>query len=279
MFSTSLNVLERIELLGPFLVRPPAWKKFFTTHPNLEGFLITQSPRFDIDCVTALVEHCPGIKDLRLKEIGKIDDAFLEQIQELGGLRHLDISDPSHSCSEGAVVSLLAAVGSGLSYLNVSKHSALTDTFLTNGLLSHTGKLADLTISHLPELTDTGVGEFFDEWDANGPLNVLDASRNEALGDFALAGILKHSGHKLTQLNINGWKDISGDALNTIGRLGVELRKLDVGFCRAVDDFIVKMWLEGEKKRGVQTGACRALEELKVWGCNRVTSACPRKVC
>ncbi len=108
---------------------------------------------------------------------------------------------------------------------------------------------------------------------------MLDASRNEALGDLALAGILRHSRHKLTQLSINDWKDISGDALSTIGRLGVELRKLDVAFCRAVDDFVVKIWLEGEKKRGVQTGGYRALEELKVWGCNRVTSACPTKVC
>lgn len=281
VLSTSLTALERIELLGPFLVRPPGWKKFFETHPNLEGFLVTQSPRFDHDCIESLVKNCTSLKDLRLKEVGKIDDVFLNEIQALdGSLRYLDIADPSHSCSEDAMIDLMRAVGGGLVYLNVSKHDALTDKFLDKGLLPYVHKLESLTISHLPELTDVGVAEFFDAWsEVSPPLDLLDASRNDALKGAALESILNHSGKKLSQLNINGWKDVDLDALNEIGRMGTELRRLDVGFCRAVDDFVVQILLEGEKKRGVQKGGCRALEELKVWGCNRVTYSCPRKVC
>ncbi|KAF8959677.1 hypothetical protein BDZ97DRAFT_1666772 [Flammula alnicola] len=281
VFSTSLPSLERIELLGPFLVRTPAWQKFFKSHPNLEGFLITQSPRFNEDCIKSLVVHCPGIKDLRLKEIGQMNDSFLSEIQELeGGLHYLDISDPSHSCSDEALVALISAVGEDLISLNVSKHISLTDDFLKDGLLPHVKHLESLTLSYLPELTDAGVSQFFDAWSKrkhNNALSSLDISRNDALGSLALESILKHSGKKLTELNINGWKDVGEKALKVIGRVGVELRKLDVGWCRAVDDFVVQMWLEGETKRNVKTGGCRHLEELKVWGCNRVTSACPKK--
>ncbi|KAF8179663.1 hypothetical protein BJ912DRAFT_1023871 [Pholiota molesta] len=275
VFSTSLPSLKRLELLGPFLVRPAAWQNFFETHPDLEAFLVTQSPRFDDACIASLVQHCPGIKDLRLKEIGKMNDVFLEAIEALqGGLRHLDISDPSASCSEAAAVALLRAVGGALEYLNVSKHAELTDAFLMDGLLPHTGALETLTLSHLPELTDAGVAKFFDAWgEHNAPLTTLDISRNDALGSGAVESALKHSGRRLAALNINGLKDTSEDALNMIGRSAPELRRLDAGFCRGVDDFVVQVWLEGENKDGVQRGGCRALEEIKVWGCNRVTKS------
>lgn len=279
VFSTALPALERLELLGPFLVRPPAWQVFFQTHPNLESFLITQSPRFDDDCIKSLVVHCTGIKNLRLKEIGKMNDVFLSEIEALqGSLCHLDISDPSHSCSEEAIIQLLCAVGAELVYLNVSKQSELTDAFLKEGLLTNITKLESLTISHLPELTDAGVSELFDAWTENTPLRFLDISRNETLGTLALPSILKHSGSKLEELNINGLKDASEDSLNKIGRRGVALRKLDAGFCRSVNDFVVQTWLEGKKKDGMFLGGCRAIEEIKIWGCNRVTNACPRKV-
>ncbi|KAF9481314.1 RNI-like protein [Pholiota conissans] len=274
VFSTSLPALKRIELLGPFLVRPPAWQEFFQTHPNLEAFLVTQSPRFDDACIQSLAEHCTGIKELRLKEIGKMNDAFLTEIESLKGcLRHLDLSDPSHSCSEQAMIQLICEVGEGLVYLNVSKHADLTDAFLKDGLLANTTKLESLTLSHLPELTDVGVKEFFDAWAENAPLRFLDMSRNELLGKLALESALKHSGKKLEELNINGLKDVSEEALNMIGRHAVELRRLDAGFCRAVDDFVVQNWLEGKKKNGVPNGGCKAIEEVKVWGCNRVTKS------
>ena len=89
---------------------------------------------------------------------------------------------------------------------------------------------------------------------------------------------MKHSGKQLEELNINGWKDVDEDALKSIGRLGKELKKLDVGWCRAVDDFLLKMWFEGEVVRGVHKGGCGNLKEVKVFGCNKISHSCPRKV-
>ncbi|KAJ2928494.1 hypothetical protein H1R20_g8594, partial [Candolleomyces eurysporus] len=266
VFTTSLPALERIELLGPFLVRSPAWKAFIKAHPNLEGFLITQSPRFDLDCLRELVSHCTGLKELRLKEFGKMSDDFLDEIADnLGGqgdsesiLEYLDISSPGgESCSDAALVNLLSRIGGSLRCLDVSKHDLLTNAFLLGGLQQHTHSLES-------------------EWE-NPPLVSLDASRNPELQTDALEAIMKHSGTRLESLNINGWKDVEENGLRDIGRQGKEMRKLDVGFCRNMDDFIVKAWLEGEDVKGRKKGGCMELVELKVWGCNRVTANCPKK--
>ncbi|KAH9483476.1 DNA repair protein rhp7 [Psilocybe cubensis] len=278
VFSTSLPALKRIELLGPFLVRSPAWQEFFKSHPILEGFLITQSPRFDDECIKALVKNCPDITDLRLKEVGKLDDSFLDQIKLFKrGLSYLDLSDPSHSCSEKAMIALIRAVGKTLTHLNVSNHTDLGDQFLAKGLLPHVKTLESLVLSHLPELTDSGVSEFFENWTRNNPLTSMDISRNETLTGISLNSILNHSGDGLLELNINGLKDVEEEALRKIGPTCPALRKLNVGFCRCVDDFVIKAWLEGEVDKGVGSGFCSRLEELKVWGCNKVTLSCPKK--
>lgn len=262
--------LKRVELLGPFLVRPAAWQSFFQAHPNLEGFLITQSPRFDVDCMRALVESCPNLKELRLKEVGKMSDEFLECIKPLGGqLTYLDISCPgtADALTEGAMIGLLEAIGDSLEYLDLSGNADVTDALLFQGIKPYALNLQSLVLRNTPDLTDAGVGEFFGNW-TGAPLSLLDMSRNHELADVALKALMKHSGAELVTLSINGWKAVSEDALKVIPKKASALKKLDVGWCRCVDDWFVKSVLE----------QCDELEELKVWGCGRLTENCARKV-
>ncbi|KAF5349733.1 hypothetical protein D9756_008893 [Leucocoprinus leucothites] len=296
--SASLPALTSLELLGPFLVKPPAWQNFFKSHPNLEKLLITQSPRFDLECLQTLVSSCgPTLRVLRLKEIGKLDDEFLQELSTLRGdesqLTHLDLSDPGESCGEKAMIDLLSAIGEHLTYFNVSNHILLTDNFLLEGLLSHTKALDTLVLNNLPELTDQGVGSFFSSWDNNTPLVRLDLSRNHLLADQAMEAILDHSGEKLEELNINGWKSLGEDMLITLAVKAPELRKVDVGWVREMSDFVVKAWVDGAPEGAIEkqdnpdamavdtvvprVGGCKKLEEVKVWGCNRITLNCPRK--
>lgn len=226
----------------------------------------------------SLVKHCPDVIDLRLKEIGHMNDSFLGHIKLLtGGLRYLDLADPTDSCTENAMIAMMRSIGKSLTHLNVSKHDLLGDQFLSQGLQPHTKALQSLTLSYLPELTDKGVSEFFNSW-KNPPVVSLDISRNDILGNLSLESLMKHSGQQLEELNINGWKDVDEDALKWIGRLGRELKKLDAGWCRAVDDFLLKMWFEGELVQGTVKGGCENLQEVKVWGCNKISHSCPRKV-
>lgn len=278
LFITSLPGLTHLELLGPFLVRSASWQKFFKSHIILESFLITQSPRFDLDCTASMVKYCKGLKELRLKEVGKLDDDFLEELEGLGGgLRLLDLSDPSNSCSEEAMIKLLSVIGTSLNHLNLSKHILMSDTFLEDGLKHYAHSIEYLSLAYLPELTDDGVANFFDTWEAP-PLQYINLARNHELSSNALESLLKHSGARLQDLTMNGWKNVEEPALRLIGIYGVELRKLDVGWCRAMDNFVLKLLLYGEEVHGVHRGGCPRLEEVKMWGCNKITDDCPGKV-
>ncbi|KAF5344081.1 hypothetical protein D9758_008903 [Tetrapyrgos nigripes] len=260
-WSTSFPSLQSLELLGPFLVRVPAWISFFQSHPQLQSFLITQSPRFDLECIQTLVETSQGsLQRLRLKEVGQMSDAFLEHIAQLSGqLTYLDISDPTESCTEDAIVTLLSVVGSTLAHLDLSGHVELTDQVLHLGIKKNVANLDGLVLSNIPELTDAGVSEFFSTWGCT-PLSVLDMSRNPSLATGALDAILNHSGPALRDLNINGWKDVEDSALEKVGKAAFELRKLDWSWCRDVNDFAMKELLDH----------CKGLQEVKVWGCNKV---------
>lgn len=275
-WSASLPSLTRVELLGPFLVRASAWQSFFASHPKLTGFLITQSPRFDLQCMQSLVTHCRGLTALRLREVGKLDETFLPYIQSLAGqLAHLDLSSPGNpeALSCDALVDLMEAVGPALRHLDLSGNVLLGDAFLFQGLKPHTRRLEALVLANTPELTDAGVAEFFDTWPAaaeppNTPLRLIDLSRNHDLAGDALEALLTHSGEALETLNINGWKVAPEEVLNTIGEQARRLRRADLGWCREVTDWTVKALV----------GQCDSLEEVKVWGCQRVTVNCPRKV-
>ncbi|KAJ7091943.1 RNI-like protein [Mycena belliarum] len=258
-WTNSLPHLVSLELLGPFLIREAAWIAFLQAHPKMEAFLITQSPRFSLDCLAALIASSKTtLRRLRLREVGKLCDDFLEPIAEIAALEYLDLAEPAESLTDDAVIALLSKVGTTLTHLDLSGHGALTDDVLAHGLDPYAPALASLLLAHLPELTDAGVAAFFGACEG-APLVRLDLARNAALGTDALAAVLAHSGGALQALNISGWKDVGEVALS--GLAGArELRTLDVGWCRAMDDFVMKKVLEG----------CRALVEIKVWGCNRV---------
>ena len=282
-WETALPNLKRLELLGPFLVKAPAWQRFFRAHPSLEGFLIMQSPRFDLDCARALAENCKGLKELRLTEIGLMQDSFLEPLQSLAGtLTSLSIASPGCATnpdplSEDALIKLIAAVGPALTHLDLSYNADLGDQFLFKGLKPHTRKLKSLTLEGCSELTNAGVAEFFDTWvttaqkagaQPNPPLERINLSRNHELGSDALTALLEHSGPGLAHLNINEWKTASQESLQAIAAGAPNLHTLDIGFCREVNDFVIKALLD----------SCQTLSEVKVWGCQRLTVACPRKV-
>ncbi|TFY82775.1 hypothetical protein EWM64_g1228 [Hericium alpestre] len=141
-WSTALPALTRLELLGPYLVRPPAWIQFFETHPQLQG-----------------------LTDLRLKEIGKLDDSFLDHIKTMAKLTYLDLSDPAESLSEEGLIALLSVIGPNLTEIDLSNHKLLSDDFLKEGLQPHMARIRSLVLNGLPLLTDAGGAALFEACD------------------------------------------------------------------------------------------------------------------
>ena len=270
-WNTSLPNLTNIELLGPFLVRVPAWQSFFRAHPNLNGFRITQNPRFDIDCLKELVKNSPGLKELRLREVGKMCDDFLGVLGSSRlALTYLDLAHPGNVelVGEMAIMSLVEKLGPTLKHLDLSGVTSITDEFFLHCLKEHGSNLESLTTADLEKLTDQGIGQFFSEWEKNPGLTSVDLSRNHTLSSLTLNGLLQHSGPQLKSLSINGWKATSSKSLNMIAELATGLNKIDVGWCREVDDFALAK-IQDE---------CDSLKDLSCWGCNKVTSAARRRV-
>lgn len=282
-------------------MHPEAWCAFFENHGKLEGFLVTQSPRFDLGCVTSLVEHCGAtLKELRLKEIGQMSEEFLEPLKALKNLTYLDLSHPGSpdALSSESLVQLMKAVGGGLEHLNLSGNMGVDDAFLMRGVKPYVRRLGELVLEGVGEVSDEGVARFFDtwrdgpsrssssgsdsedyassngddnedgEWTPNPPLTHLSLARNPSLSTHSLTSLLSHSSSALTSLSINSWRTTSHSALLKIGEKAKGLERVDVGWCREVDEVVVKGLMEG----------CGALRCVRVWGCQRVGGWCPRKV-
>ena len=205
--------------------------------------------------------------ELHLKEIGKLDDMFLPYISSLRRLEQLDLSSPSTSCSEDGLIALLEKRGARLTHLDLSNHSELGDDFLKFGLQEYAPNLISLKLDNLPALTDEGVAMLFRTWQPS-VLTTLSIARAPNVGAQALPALLECAGSTLSTLSINAWRETTAEGLEKIASAR-ELRMLDVGWNRAVDNFAIKTIMDG----------CPKLEEIKCWGCNRVTAECPRKVC
>lgn len=256
-WAKTLKQLKRIELHAPFLVRKEAWIELFrAAGARLEGFLVTQSPRIDKETVHELVKNCPNLTELRLSEIGKLDSGMLEELKPLERLRLLDISSPPDSLTDDAIINLLEAVGDSIEELNLADNFDLTDAILP-AIVKYCPRLQSLCLRNLTELTDQGVTAFFGSLQAKGHqgLRCIDMEKGHELSDSALGALIAHSGETIEWLSLLGWREVALEALNALVKCK-NLKYLDVGWCRAVNNFWVKDVLDG----------CNAIEQVRVWG-------------
>ncbi|EIW79061.1 RNI-like protein [Coniophora puteana RWD-64-598 SS2] len=332
-WTRGLPSLTHLDLLGPFLVRIPAWLEFIKSKPGLKTFRITQSPRFDAACTAALAEHCTQLEDLRLREIGKLsddnpDEPFIEHLVALPQLKALDLSCPGGHVSEESLIAIMERHGPTLESLDLTDHGGVTNGFLLRGVRRYARRLAALTLDNTQELTDKGVARFFSSWergaaaeadaeddveeaaeeddesamsvdgdddDENGDvgadngaqanpastsppapalapamptdpafvpnpgLHTVSFNRNHLLSSASVDALISHSARTLEDVNLNGLKSASATSLARL-KEAKELRRLDVGWCREMDDFVLKEVVD----------SCTKLKEVRVWGCSRV---------
>lgn len=255
-WGAKLSHLKRLELFAPFLVRKQGWINFFqSVGHRLEGLLITQSPRIDVETVNILVDYCPNLTELRLSEFGLLGDHFLEPISRLKQLAILDLSSPGTPLTDDGVIALLAAVGDKIVSLNLSDNPDLTDAILPS--IAACSGLRELRLRNVVELTDEGVADFFQLMCNNGHpgLEIIDLEKGHELKDMALQTLVTHSAGTLEKLSLLGWREVGSDALSHLTKCK-RLRELDLGWCRQVTDFTVKDVLQ----------SCDALRLVKVWG-------------
>jgi len=248
-----------------------------------------------------LVEHCTKLEELKLSEIGKLTDSWLKHLYQLTLLRSLTLSRPSESLTDEPIIELLGSIGTRLEHLDLSGNDELTDMTLQDGIRKSCTSLQSLALSGITQLTDDGAAAFFKQWKqdegtfykpkitedgmdvdfpvTNRPLSSIDLSQNPELGTNALLALLEHSGPELLKLSINGWRSTQEMALNAFTKYAPKLEEVDVGWCREVDDLTIgKLLGMGQKDEDRRSAGCVNLKVLKVYGCNKVTRACPTRV-
>lgn len=272
LFASDLPNLSRLELFGAFLARAPAFISFFDgIGTRLESFLLTHSPRLDFACCQAMVQNCSeSLTELRLSNVGRLDDSWLPLLHTCTNLTRLELCYPGGEASltDEPVVELLGAIGANIEFLDLGGHHSLTDTVLLEGVMPHVPLLKTLKLSDTPLLTDEGVAKFFTEYSKDAELECIDMRHNPLPSTDSLRALLERpAASTIRELLINGWKSADEEVCKMISASCPELRKLDIGFVRAVDDYTLKEILDG----------CKKIEEISCFGCNRVTEACPRK--
>lgn len=241
-FATKLLSLKRIELLGPFLVRKPAWIEFLTeVGPRLEGFLVRQSPRLDDECIETLVRSSGGsLRELRLSEMGKMDESWLGHLARLRGLTSLDLSYPliPLPAESTAFRELIAAVGPGLTALNLAGQSNLTSADLLATLPANLPNLTRLDLTLLDLITNEEMVAVLTAWAEAGNVGLESAKIGKAhllLGP-TLDALVALAGESLQELEISGWKDLEEASLKALGHNCPGLTRLDIGWCSECRD-------------------------------------------
>ena len=256
-YSTQLTQLKGIELGGAFLVTKECYMEFFKARgAQLEEVTITDTFRVDADVISALVDNCPNLKELRLKQIVRLDSEAVRLLTGLTDLRVLEISDPGEDIEDGAVIDVLNSIGSGLRELNLAGCSLLTDQVVL-AIRQCCPRIQILSLSELEEVTDEGIAQLFRNWDINSGLSSLDISRIRKLNNFGIAALLEHSSETLEGLNLNSCQlpPESWSAWSELGKKLPRLASLDVGFVRSVNDEVVEKLCRD---------ICPSLVELKV---------------
>ena len=255
-FGTQLTDLKGIELGGPFLVSKACYLDFFQRRgENLEEITITDTFRVNADVISSLVDNCPNLKELRLKQIVKFDDESVRLLTALSKLKVLEISDPGGDVQDEAVIDLLNSIGSGLKELDLSGCTLLSDKTLL-AVRQCCPRLTSFSLTEVGEITDEGVAQLFRNWDINPGLQYINLNRIYKLEYFGIEALLEHSGKTVEVLNLNGCplKPDSWDFWWQGGKL-TKLWSLDVGFVRSTDDAVVERLCEE---------VCPNLGELKV---------------
>lgn len=255
-YATQLKELKGIELGGPFLVTKSCYKRFFEAlGGQLEELTITDTFRIDADVISSLVDNCPNLKELRLRQIVKLDDEAVRLLAGLTNLKVLEISDPGEAVQDESVIDVLNSIGSGLRELNLSGCTLLTDRILL-AVKQCCTRLISFSLTEAEGVTDEGVAELFRNWDINHGLQYINLSRCHKLVYFGIQALLEHSGKTIEELNINGCplKQDTWDFWWQRTMKLEKLRSLDIGFVRSVNDDVVEKLCE----------VCPSLGELKV---------------
>ncbi|KAK6334089.1 hypothetical protein TWF696_002591 [Orbilia brochopaga] len=263
-YGTQLKNLEVLELYGAFNVTEDCYVRFFKTiGRQLKEFGVSDTSRFRLAALNALVDNCPDLEVLRLRTLTHLDDQCIRLLTGLPNLTVLEISEPSMELTDKPIIDVLNTCGSGLKELNLNGCSKLTD-YTLEAIHNCCGKLETLSISHLEMVTNEGLSRLFIGWDINYGLRDLNIERCQNLESSGFIRIIDHSGNTLERLSVNSCKELGRDDWYFFCYFKFKaLEEIDLSMIRTVTDDVIEQLL----------AISPHLKVIKAWGCHKLTES------
>ncbi|EPY51606.1 Rad7 Rhp7 [Schizosaccharomyces cryophilus OY26] len=262
LYSEKLTELKDFSIKGAFLVSTDTWISFLKKRgPQLTRLEITDTAKVRPPVINTIVDYCPNLTSLTLSRIFYMDDECVRLLSGCKNLKTLRIESPGDVVTDGSILDVLNQIGSGLQTLSLAGCCKLTDELLRQGIGPCCGRLRNLDLTALSELTDDEAASMFGNWNIQSGLENLSLRRCLGLGDRTVRAVLVNSGHSLSSLDLNGLSYVTHNSLQYLATFPLpKLQTLDVSWIRDMNDKLVCEFEENKP----------TLEKLLVWGNNHV---------
>ncbi|EEP82931.1 conserved hypothetical protein [Uncinocarpus reesii 1704] len=247
--------IKQLHLDSCNLVSDGCWQKLFQTCGNkLESLRLS-----NLDCsvgdetIGLMVQNCPNLRRLKLRECWKPGNESLKSISTLAKLEHLSLDLMQETESE-SITQLIQKVGAKLQTLSLRGFKNANDETLAT-IREQCRRLTKFRFTNNSTCTDKGYAHLFTEWQTP-PLSFVDLSGARhidnampdgleepvGLASEGFKALMQHSGDGIERLNISSCRHVSFDALASVfdgkQRYG-KLKELDISFQTKADDFLV----------------------------------------
>ncbi|KAI4137219.1 MAG: hypothetical protein L6R39_007405 [Caloplaca ligustica] len=269
--------IQHLKLYAANLITNEKWIEFFTKCGHrLESLQLKWlNCSLDDEAFTHLVQHCPNLKRLKLKQCWRLGESAIAAIQHLRKLQHLSLHFKEPVSAEN-LVNMITAVGPNLRTLSLEEFYSADDSVL-EAIHTRCSQLEKLRLTDNDSCTDAGYTNLFTNW-SNPGLSFIDFSSNRSvdcdkpegtedltgLGSSGFEALMAHSGSSLRTLTIASCRHIEREALAKIWDGKREypcLKTADVSFVKTMDTPIVAGLFK----------SCRQLTKLTAFGCFSVS--------
>lgn len=265
--------LKFLQIYGANLVSDECWIMLFKTiGRQLETIKLQwMDAAFNDQVVSAMVEHCPNLKCIKLKMCRQLTPDCLSAISRLSKLEHLSMQ-LSISPSAEQITHLLRTLAPSLETLSLENFYEMNDDVLAV-IRDNCSKLQKLRLTDLDGVTDTAFHLLFNTQDlpleggGTAPVTKLpplrfvdltacrDVDNNNpdgptddpvGLGIRSFPALMSHSGKSLEILRIPSCRHISSEALADAfcpsKRVGFyrNLKEINLSFVPRVDTGVVQ---------------------------------------
>ena len=263
-----LKDLESLFLDGPFLINEQTWIEFFTKmKTRLKHFKVSNTHRFTAPCLTSLLQNCGStLETLGLSRVDTITNFREIPLYVNSNLSNLALEHPFNEddVTDDMVIELVSKVGN-LKELVLNGCSALTDSFIINGLCEYWDSPTNITLQtleleELDQLENNGLPLLFEKIQFVN-LQHLSLKRSIDLNDKTLLALLKNNlTESLLTLNLNSLNNITSECFDKQNLKFKKLQRLNTSFSKAINDTVLKNIIS----------EVPTLRIMEVFGCSRV---------